>query len=90
MQGVFPDFEDIDTGRIGFSASHNLMQNEITDAPLNLLIEIRNSEGNLNCWTVMSLYNPAQELNIGRWRLPVYKTPTKLDIDVMQVPALKH
>lgn len=38
----------------------------------------------------MPLYNPAQEPNHGRWRLPVYLPPTKLDLDLKQIPALPH
>jgi|LauGreDrversion4_2_1035121.scaffolds.fasta_scaffold45515_3 hypothetical protein len=41
-------------------------------------------------WTVMPIFNPAQEPNYGRWRLPTYKVPTNLSIDMRQVADTVH
>jgi hypothetical protein len=93
MAGVYPDFEEPYKQRIAFNYSYSLPEHE---PPLNVVIEIRVSNpDNLSqvasvCWTVMPLYNPAQEPNYGRWRLPVYLPPTKLDLDLKQIPALPH
>ena len=71
--------------RVSFNFSHKLTS---LVPPVNLIIEIRTSHPSdpmsvkSTAWTVMPLYNPANEENFGRWRLPVYKTPTKLDIDM--------
>lgn len=29
-------------------------------------------------WTIVSLFDPAGELNVGKWRCPMFKCPTKL------------
>jgi hypothetical protein len=66
------------------------------DSPLNLIIEIRASDPNRNeslrstAWTVMPLFNPASEPYYGRWRLPVYKVPTPLSVDMRQIPDTPH
>lgn len=93
MAGVYPDFEEPFKQRIAFNYSYTLQPH---DKPLNVIIEVRVSDPNnlaqvsSTCWTIMPLYNPASEPNFGRWRLPVYKTPTRLDIDLKQIPALVH
>jgi len=38
----------------------------------------------------MPLFNPADELNVGRWKLPLYKMPTPLGINLKQVPDQEH
>ena len=56
---------------------------------VNLIIEIRTAgiTGSMQglqttAWTIMPLFNPADEPNIGRWRLPVYKPPTPLSVNL--------
>jgi hypothetical protein len=36
------------------------------------------------------LYDPAGLLSVGKWRLPMYKTPTKLGIDISRVSQEGH
>lgn len=38
----------------------------------------------------MPLFNPAKEPNYGRWRLPVYRVPTNLAVDMRQIPDTVH
>ena len=38
----------------------------------------------------MPLFNPADELNVGRWKLPLYQMPTPLGINLKQVPDQVH
>jgi hypothetical protein len=62
----------------------------------NLIIELRTNDPNKSnvlkstAWTVMPLFNPADEFNIGRWRLPMYQCPTLLGVDLGQIPKLTH
>lgn len=61
-----------------------------------MIIEVRTSDPHepkslrSTAWTVMSIFNPAKEPNYGRWRLPVYKVPTNLAIDMRQIPDTVH
>jgi hypothetical protein len=85
MAGLSPDFEETMKQRISFSFSHLL---SALEPPVNLIVEIRTSDPNdpmsvkSTAWTVMPLFNPANEPNFGRWRLPVYRIPTNLNIDL--------
>lgn len=91
MSGILPDFEESFKQRISFNFSHNLVSLE---GPMNLLIEIRTSDPSDSTtlkstgWTIMPLFNPANEPNFGRWRLPFYRTPTNLSVDIRQVPTM--
>ena len=38
----------------------------------------------------MPIFNPALEPNFGRWRLPMYKVPTNLAIDIRQIADAVH
>ena len=38
-------------------------------------------------WTIISLFNPAGEPEVGRWRCPLYKCPTKLGLDMSEVAS---
>ena len=93
MAGILPDFEEPLKQRVSFNFSHALIAPE---APLNLVIELRTAnpvdptQVKSTAWTVMPLYNPAQEPNFGRWRLPMYAPPTKLDVDMRQIPSMPH
>lgn len=33
-------------------------------------------------WTIVSLFDPAGDINFGKWRCPMFKCPTKLGKDV--------
>ena len=63
------------------------------DPPCNMIIEIRVADprdpsiARSTAWTIMPLYNPAGEPNFGRWRLPVYRLPTKLDVEMKEIPS---
>ena len=41
-------------------------------------------------WTIFQLYDPAGDLNAGKWRLPMYRCPTKLGIDIQRVSQEPH
>jgi hypothetical protein len=40
-------------------------------------------------WTVFSLYDPSGELNTGRWRVPLYSTPTIPNVQVINVLSMQ-
>jgi hypothetical protein len=75
MKGLNPDFEEPTKQRFAFNYSHALIGLE---SPVNLIIEIRISDPQNQAglesvaWTVMPLFNPADEPNTGRWKLPLY------------------
>ena len=56
--------------------------------PLNMIFEMRTSDPvnpdslRSTAWTIMPIFNPALEPNFGRWRLPMYKVPTNLAVDI--------
>lgn len=88
-----PDFEEPMKQRVTFNFNQTLTT---LTAPLNLIVEVRTSDPinvsslRSTAWTVMPLFNPALEPNYGRWRLPCYKVPTNLAIDMRQVPDTVH
>ena len=69
-----------------FVRLHYLQKHEYRgiDAPCNLIVEVRKFEPNVEltlksvAWTIISLFDPAGELNVGKWRCPMFKCPTKL------------
>ena len=92
MQGTQPDFEEVSKQRIGFNFSQVLTT---LTPPLSCVIEVRAADSNGQnlrsvAWTVMPLFNPAEEPNFGRWRLPTYKVPTNLSVDMRQIPDTPH
>ena len=82
------DFENLDKQRFLLDFP-NLLRG--LQPPMNLIIEIRSPDENSRknftstAWTVMPLFNPANELNLGQWRLPVYECPTLLNIDLLDI-----
>lgn len=36
-------------------------------------------------WTIISLFDPAGDVNVGKWRVPMFRCPTKLGIAVETV-----
>lgn len=79
--------------RINFNYAHHL---EDIGSPANLIVEMRKYdpmvENSLKsvAWTILQLYDPAGQLSVGKWRLPMYKIPTKLGIDISRVAAELH
>lgn len=71
--------------RLNFNYAHQL---DDVGSPANLVIELRTFdplvENSLrsHAWTAIQLYDPAGQLAVGKWRVPFYKTPTKLGIDL--------
>lgn len=41
-------------------------------------------------WTVLNLFDTYYELNRGIFKLPLYVSPTKTDIDIRDIPFLKR
>ena len=74
--------------RVNFSYAHLL---EDVGSPANLIVEMRKFDPMVPhslkslAWTVLQLYDPAGQLSIGNWKLPMYRTPTKLGIDIAKV-----
>ena len=33
-------------------------------------------------WTIFSLFDPAGDLNVGKWRAPMFRCPTKLGASI--------
>ena len=54
---------------------------------MNLIVEMRKFDPAVPnslksvAWTIFQIYDPAGDLNVGKWRLPMYKCPTKLGIE---------
>ena len=36
-------------------------------------------------WTIISLFDPAGDLNVGKWRAPMFKCPTKLGTKIEMI-----
>lgn len=81
MNHISPDQSNPDQVRINFLTKHEYRDIE---APANLIIEIRKFDPAVQqslksvAWTIVSLYDPAGDLNIGKWRAPMFNCPTKL------------
>lgn len=41
-------------------------------------------------WTILNLFDVYYELNRGIFKLPIYMSPTKTDIDTRDIPWLKR
>ena len=85
MSTLNPDFEDHTKARINFTFSQFFKDLE---PPMNLIVEMRKFDPAVPnslksvAWTIFQIYDPAGDLNVGKWRLPMYKCPTKLGIDI--------
>ena len=61
----------------------------------NLLIELQVPDPNKHAgfsslgWSVMNLFDPSYQLNKGKWRMPIYRPPTVIDLDVRDISKLK-
>ena len=92
MSQINPDLTNPQVSRISFVGRHNY---EDVQAPLNLIVELRKFIPNVQqslksvAWTIFSLYDPAGDLNIGKWRAPMFKCPTKLGITIDTVALEK-
>jgi hypothetical protein len=84
MKTLQTDYENTDRLRSFFNYSKDIHESE---KPLNLIIEVRIADNNQEpiskYWTVFGVFDPAGNLNVGRWRLPLYATPTNLNIQMM-------
>ena len=92
MKNIISDFEENNKARVSFNYSSLL-----TDifSPCNIIIEVRaldptsqhlHSVG----WTIMPIHNPSNQVNYGRWKLPIYMVPTMTETDVRHIQNLKH
>ena len=85
MHSINPDLSNSGQIRINFGARH-----EYTDitAPCNLVVEVRKSDPAVQdslksvAWTMFALFDPAGDLNYGKWRAPMFTCPTKLQTDI--------
>ena len=85
MHSINPDLSNPNQIRINFGARH-----EYTDiiAPCNLIVEVRKSDPAVQdslksvAWTMFALFDPAGDLNYGKWKAPMFKCPTKLQTDI--------
>jgi len=81
MNSLAPDLTSPDYTRLNYLQKHEYKR---IDAPCNLIVEIRKFEPNVEltlrsvAWTIISLFDPAGDLNVGMWRCPMFKCPTKL------------
>lgn len=74
--------------RLNFNYAHQL---DDIGSPANLIIELRKFDPMVAnslksvAWTILQLYDPAGQLSVGKWRLPMYKTPTRLGADISRI-----
>ena len=93
MQTLNPDFEDYSKARVNFNFTQFYKDLE---PPMNLIIEMRKFDPAVPnslksvAWTIFQIYDPAGDLNVGKWRLPTYKCPTKLGIDIQRIGQEPH
>ena len=89
MSTIHPDFDNPEKARINFSYAQFYKD---VEPPTNLVIEMRKFDPAVPnslksvAWTILQLYDPAGELVTGKWRLPMYRCPTKLGIDIHRIP----
>ena len=85
MNHIAPDAANPDQARINFLAKHEYKD---IDAPVNLIVEVRKFDPAVPhslkslAWTIISLFDPAGDLNVGKWRAPMLKCPTKLGVHI--------
>lgn len=93
-----PDPEDQDKNRIIFR-EFNQIKNIQPHPSSNLIIEMQVPKPNTALqnekyvsygWTILNLFDIYYDLNRGIFKLPVYMSPTKTDIDVRDIPWLKR
>lgn len=93
-----PDPEDQDKNRISFK-EFNQIKNIQPHPSSNLIIEMQvpkpsGPPGNEKYvsygWTVLNMFDIYYELNRGIFKLPLYVSPTRTDIDVRDIPWLKR
>eukprot|EP00347_Sterkiella_histriomuscorum_P021982 403332092 len=92
-----PDPEDQDKNRIMFK-EFNQIKNIQTHPSSNLIIELQVPKPNSPMqekyvsygWTILNLFDIYYDLNRGIFKLPIYMSPTKTDIDVRDIPWLKR
>ena len=93
MATIHPDFDNPEAARINFNFSQFYKDIE---PPTNLVVEMRKFDPAVPnslksvAWTILQLYDPAGELCVGKWKLPMYKCPTKLGIDIHRIPQEPH
>lgn len=92
-----PDPEDAERNRVFFNTSHTL-KNIKPHPSANLVIEMQVPKPQTSTgdkfisfgWTVINLFDTYYELNKGKFRLPSYMSPTKVEIDVRDIASLKR
>ena len=88
MSTIHPDFDNPEKARINFNFSQYYKEIE---PPATLVVEMRRFDPAMPnslksvAWTILQLYDPAGDLCAGKWRLPMYKCPTKLGIDIHRI-----
>lgn len=92
-----PELMNEERNRIIFKVFHTLRS--IQPHPVsNLVFELQVPKPNTQSidkfvsfgWTVINLFDVYYELNRGIFKLPIYQSPTKPDIDVRDIPILKR
>ena len=76
----------------------NLIKNIQQHPSSNLVIELQVPKPNTASrdkyvsygWTVINMFDVYYELNRGIFKLPLYMSPTKADIDIRDIPYLKR
>lgn len=90
-----PDPEDPDKNRIIFKVSHTL-KNVQPHPSSNLIFELQVPKpGTVDKfisfgWTVLNLFDNYYELNRGIYKMPIYLSPTKTDVDVRDLPDFRR
>lgn len=88
MRQIKPDPANPDYVRLDFSAMHRY---KAIGAPCNMVVEVRKFDSSLPqslksvAWTIISLFDPAGQLQVGRWRCPLYLCPTRLGQDIFEI-----
>ena len=88
MNFISPDNGNPDFARINFL---NKQEYRDIEAPVNLIVEFRKFEPGVQqslksiAWTIISLYDPAGDLCVGKWRAPMFRCPTKLGIPIEMI-----
>ena len=93
MATIHPDYDNPEAARINFNFSQYYKEIE---PPANLVVEMRQYDPAVPnslksvAWTILQLYDPAGDLCAGKWRLPMYRCPTKLGLDIHRIPQEPH
>jgi hypothetical protein len=92
-----PDPEDQDKNKIMFKEQHTV-KNVQAHPSSNLIIEFQVPKPQTASddkfvsygWTILNLFDNNYELNRGIYKIPLYMSPTRTDIDVRDIKLLKR